>query len=161
MKPLVNIAFQGGSHGHFLKYILDRYSSLTPNITQLPFEQDGTSHKELQYSGKFEIYHPIPFDKPIWKDPDLPHVLITIDKEDVVFIERWVNIRANGFNLDMHNLLFTEIKKLKNVKFVMSNAKVDFVMTNFKEYNCEDIIARRSINSKKPESTTTEIIIYN
>lgn len=100
MKPLVNIAFQGGSHGHFLKYILDRYSSLTPNITQLPFEQDGTSHKELQYSGKFEIYHPIPFDKPIWKDPDLPHVLITIDKEDVVFIERWVNIRANGFNLD-------------------------------------------------------------
>jgi DNA adenine methylase len=96
--------------------------------------------------------------------------LKNVEEEDFVYLDppyapenkdSFVNYLANGFNLDMHNLLFTEIKKLKNVKFVMSNAKVDFVMTNFKEYNCEDIIARRSINSKKPESTTTEIIIYN
>ena len=32
---------------------------------------------------------------------------------------------------------------------------------NFKDYNCEDIIARRAINSKKPGSTTTEVIISN
>ena len=32
---------------------------------------------------------------------------------------------------------------------------------NFKEYQCDDIIARRAINSKKPGSTTTEVIIYN
>ena len=96
--------------------------------------------------------------------------LKNVEEEDFVYLDppyapenkdSFVNYLANGFNLDAHNLLFTEIKKLKNVKFVMSNAKVDFVMTNFKEYNCEDIIARRSINSKKPQSTTTEIIIYN
>ena len=43
----------------------------------------------------------------------------------------------------------------------MSNAKVDLVMNHFKEYNYEDIKARRAINSKKPGSITTEVIIYN
>ena len=73
----------------------------------------------------------------------------------------FVGYVADGFNLDSHKLLFREIKKLGNTKFVMSNAKVDLVTENFKGYNCEDIIARRAINSKKPGSTTTEVIIYN
>lgn len=72
----------------------------------------------------------------------------------------FVGYVANGFNLEMHKKLFSEIKKLENVKFVMSNAKVELVTENFKDYNCEDIKARRAINSKKPESTTTEVIIY-
>ena len=73
----------------------------------------------------------------------------------------FVGYVADGFNLETHNLLFDEIKKLENIKFVMSNAKVDLVTDKFKEYNCVDIIARRAINSKKPGSTTTEVIIYN
>ena len=73
----------------------------------------------------------------------------------------FVGYVADGFNLEMHKLLFDEIKKLGKIKFVMSNAKVDLVTENFKEYKCEDIIARRAINSKKPGSTTTEVIIYN
>ena len=67
----------------------------------------------------------------------------------------------NGFNLDMHKSLFNEIKKLSKIKFIMSNSNVDFVTDNFKEYNCEHITARRCINSIKPGSTTTELIIYN
>ena len=73
----------------------------------------------------------------------------------------FVGYVAGGFNLETHKLLFSEIKKLGKIKFVMSNAKVELVTDNFKEYNCEDIIARRAINSKKPGSTTTEVIIYN
>ena len=73
----------------------------------------------------------------------------------------FVKYVADGFNLETHKLLFTEIKKLKNSKFVMSNAKVDLVTEYFKEYNYDNIIARRAINSKKPGSTTTEVIIYN
>ena len=65
----------------------------------------------------------------------------------------FVGYVADGFNLETHKLLFNEIKKLKNIKFVMSNAKVDLVTDNFKEYNCDDIIARRAINSKKPGET--------
>ena len=43
----------------------------------------------------------------------------------------------------------------------MSNAKVELVMTHFAAYKSEDIEARRAINSKKPGSKTTEVIIYN
>ena len=73
----------------------------------------------------------------------------------------FVNYVADGFNIEKHILLFNEIKRHKNIKFVMSNAKVDLVMDYFKEYNCQEIQARRAINAKKPGSTTTEVIIYN
>ena len=73
----------------------------------------------------------------------------------------FVNYVADGFNIEKHILLFNEIKRHKNIKFVMSNAKVDLVMDNFKEYNCQEIQARRAINAKKPGSTATEVIIHN
>ena len=73
----------------------------------------------------------------------------------------FVKYVSEGFNIETHQILFDNIKKMKNVKFIMSNAKVDLVTDNFKEYNCNDIIARRAINSKKPQSKTTEVIIYN
>ena len=43
----------------------------------------------------------------------------------------------------------------------MSNAKVDLIIENFKEYNIEETKARRAINSKNPGASTTEVIIYN
>ena len=63
----------------------------------------------------------------------------------------------------MHNTLFDEILKLdkKKVKFVLSNSSVELVLNKFKDYNCETLIARRAINSKNPESTTNEVLIYN
>jgi DNA adenine methylase len=73
----------------------------------------------------------------------------------------FVGYNAGGFDLDAHKRLFDSIKKMSGVKFVMSNAKVDLVIDNFKDYNSEDIKARRAINSKNPGSTTTEVIIYN
>tara|TARA_B000000565_G_C23778311_1_gene374900 strand:+ start:888 stop:1784 length:897 start_codon:yes stop_codon:yes gene_type:complete len=73
----------------------------------------------------------------------------------------FVGYVSDGFSLETHKLLFTEIKKLKNIKFVLSNAKVDLVTSSFKDYKSIDISARRAINSKKPESKTTEVIIFN
>jgi DNA adenine methylase len=101
---------------------------------------------------------------------DFSSSIKNVKKGDFVYLDppyapendkSFVGYVADGFGLKMHNSLFDSIKKLKNVKFVMSNAKVELVTDNFKEYNCEDIIARRAINSKKPGSTTTEVIIYN
>ena len=43
----------------------------------------------------------------------------------------------------------------------MSNSNVDLVKDNFKDCNCDIIEAKRRINSKKPESKTEEVIIYN
>lgn len=75
----------------------------------------------------------------------------------------FVGYVADGFDIDKHNLLFEEINKLgqKKVKFVMSNSHVKMVLDNFQNYNIDNIVARRAINSKNPESTTTEVIIYN
>ena len=72
----------------------------------------------------------------------------------------FVGYNKDGFSEEKHKQLFAEIKKLKS-KFLLSNAKVDLVINNFKEYNCEDIIVRRAVNSKNPGSKTIEVIIYN
>lgn len=73
----------------------------------------------------------------------------------------FVGYVGEGFNLEMHKKLFNEIKKLEKIKFLMSNAKVKLVIENFKEYNSEDIRARRAINSKNPGSKTIEVLINN
>tara|TARA_Y100001970_G_C14239905_1_gene864245 strand:+ start:697 stop:1587 length:891 start_codon:yes stop_codon:yes gene_type:complete len=73
----------------------------------------------------------------------------------------FVGYTKDGFGIDIHKKLFEEIKKLKNIKFVMSNSCVKLVLDNFKEYNIEKIVARRAINSKNPEATAKEVVIYN
>lgn len=73
----------------------------------------------------------------------------------------FVGYVQDGFDLKTHLLLFEEIKKLNDgVRFLMSNAKVDLVTDNFKEYDTEDILVRRSIHCKKPQTTTMEILIF-
>ena len=42
---------------------------------------------------------------------------------------------------------------------MLSNAKVDMVTNTFSDYNIKDVKARRAINSKNPESTTTEVLV--
>jgi DNA adenine methylase len=75
----------------------------------------------------------------------------------------FVGYTTDGFNLECHNKLFELITKFNSndIKFSMSNSKVDLVMNYFKDYNIIEIEARRAINSKNPESKTIEVIISN
>jgi DNA adenine methylase len=75
----------------------------------------------------------------------------------------FVGYVTGGFGLNMHKSLFDEILNLseKKAKFLMSNSKVDLVLEKFKDYNIENVIARRAINSKNPGSSTTEVLISN
>ena len=76
----------------------------------------------------------------------------------------FVGYTSEGFNLAAHQQLFGEIQKIKNknIQFVMSNAKVKLVMDAFGDScRCDEVVARRAINSKNPGATTTEIIVYN
>lgn len=73
----------------------------------------------------------------------------------------FVDYNSSGFNIEKHNKLFEIIKKQKNIKFCMSNANVKLVYDSFKDYTMNTIQCKRSINSKKPQSTTTELIITN
>ena len=103
---------------------------------------------------------------------DFTNSIKKIKKGDYVYLDppyapenekSFVGYTANGFDLVAHKTLFTKIIKLneKGVKFTMSNAKVDLVLDYFQEYNCEEILARRAINSRNPASTTTELLISN
>jgi DNA adenine methylase len=95
-----------------------------------------------------------------------------IKKGDFVYLDppyapenkkSFVGYTKGGFNLETHKKLFEDIKELskKQIKFAMSNAKVELVLVAFKDFNYIEVIARRAINSKKPGSKTTEVIIYN
>ena len=95
--------------------------------------------------------------------------LKSIDSGDFVYLDppyapensnSFVGYVSDGFTLDMHKELFDMTKKC-GAKFLMSNAKTDLVLDAFKGFTCTDIVARRAINSKNPESVATEILIYN
>ena len=76
----------------------------------------------------------------------------------------FVGYTKDGFNLETHKKLFTMIKSLdKKIKILMSNAKVELVLSYFKThpYNIQNVKAKRAIHSKKPNTTTTEIMIWN
>tara|TARA_Y100000816_G_scaffold291870_1_gene284737 strand:- start:78 stop:968 length:891 start_codon:yes stop_codon:yes gene_type:complete len=70
----------------------------------------------------------------------------------------FVGYVEGGFDLNKHIKLFDEVKKMSGL-FVMSNANVPMVNEAFVGYHFEEVVARRAINSKKPGSKTTEVII--
>ena len=55
--PLLNIVFKGGTFGNFLRFFLDKFSQLTPEIPEHPVTNLGTSHKKISYSNKIKRQH--------------------------------------------------------------------------------------------------------
>ena len=97
--------------------------------------------------------------------------LETVGQDDFVYLDppyvpedesSFVKYTKEGFSKELHEELFSKVKKMEN-KFLMSNSKVDLVTNAFleEEYNVDTIECRRAINSKNPESTTQEVLIYN
>jgi len=75
----------------------------------------------------------------------------------------FVGYTKDGFNKELHEKLFEETKNLdkRGVKFLMSNSNQKLVRDSLKDFKCEEIVARRAINSKNPSSKTKEVLIYN
>jgi len=97
-----------------------------------------------------------------------------VDNNDFIYLDppyapetttSFVGYTNNGFNINNHKELFNLLHKLtnKNIKFILSNSDVLLVRENFtnNKYNIESILCKRTINSKKPSSTTNEVIIMN
>ena len=72
----------------------------------------------------------------------------------------FVSYSKDGFTKEKHDKLFDMCNKL-NCKFLMSNSNTDMVRNNLKKFNINEILARRAINSKNPNATTTELLIKN
>jgi DNA adenine methylase len=93
----------------------------------------------------------------------------TIKKHDFIYADppyvpenakSFVGYTSDGFNLAKHKILFDLCKKHN---FVMSNSDTDLVKNSFSNpiYTIEIISCKRSINSKKPNSKTNEVLISN
>lgn len=98
--------------------------------------------------------------------------LSKVSKEDFIYLDppyvpenpqSFVKYTVDGFNLETHLKLFKKLKELhqKKIKFVLSNSNVDLVLKTFSKFSIKHLQARRAINSKKPGSSTTEVLIYN
>ena len=72
----------------------------------------------------------------------------------------FVGYNYDGFDEDCHIKLFDLTKKLP-CNFLMSNSEVDLVSSHFHDslFDVKVIQCKRSINSKKPGSTTNELLI--
>ena len=85
-------------HHNFLRYVLDSCSALTPEISQLPFTNTGTSHMELNYSDVFKVIGPKP-DKRICDTEQGPFILCVAD--DPLYYERASMSREGDKNNDL------------------------------------------------------------
>ena len=141
-----------------------------PNGFNVPY---GHYKKTPSMITKEELYNISELIKNvIFKCCDFDVSLLNVNRGDLMYLDppyapenskSFVGYTTDGFSIEMHNKLFKKIieKEKSGIAFILSNSKVDMVIKYFKDYEIEDVIARRAINSKNPESKTTEVIIYN
>ena len=147
MGNLINIAFIGGTHGAFLRHLIDKYSSKTPPITNLPFTDNGTSHNS-DHSGLVEAYHPSAIG---WKNKQEPHVIIKFDKEDISYIVRLIYSRAADVNIDWNKDYISlpdvwyewidkiKLEKLYGHKLNKDDAVPKFIFRDFFKFSFLDL----------------------
>jgi len=77
----------------------------------------------------------------------------------------FISYTKDGFGIEQHVKLFELCNNLRdeNKKMMMSNADVNLVRHHFSidKFNINDILCKRAINSKNPESKAKELIIKN
>jgi DNA adenine methylase len=77
----------------------------------------------------------------------------------------FVQYTKHGFDIKKHEELFGIIRSMtdKKVKVLMSNSDVKLVRDSFVNaaYSIDTLCCKRAINSKKPQSTTNEVLIKN
>lgn len=105
----------------------------------------------------------------IFEVKDFSDSIKNAKKNDFVYLDppyapkkddSFVGYVKEGFGLENHKKLFKIVKSLE-CKFLFHNAKVDLIEKEFAEYNIEELLCRRAINSKNPGSKAMEVIIQN
>lgn len=123
--PHIYILNSAGCHGHYLTYLIDRLSVDTPSITELPFNNLGNSHLNLEYSGYARFLHVFQYQDKNLKESNIIKIIYP---NDILYYERVAMSRAGDANRDLHNLhldisfmetynkeFYQKIKKLYNV----------------------------------------------
>jgi DNA adenine methylase len=108
----------------------------------------------------------------IFNSYDFELALINVQDNDFIYFDppyapetttSFVGYTDKGFLLNKHMKLFEMINYLnkRKIKFILSNADVTLVKDNFKDYEIISIECKRSINAKKPNAKTNELLIKN
>lgn len=114
---VLNVVFQGGTFGHFLKFFLDKFSKQSNDITQTPFNDIGNSHNksEIEYSGLIQRYHPS-FINDNKNEKDLPVCLIMpTTKKHYLFLKKAQWFKAGDRRISPDDLWSKPIGDLRTI----------------------------------------------
>lgn len=100
MKPHIYIFNSAGCHGHYLMYLIDRFSNKTPTINQLPFNHLGNSHNDIGYSGF--VQHVAPREQR--KQLTNSNIVKIIFTNDILYQERAAMNRAGDADRDLNTI---------------------------------------------------------
>jgi len=119
---LLNIIFEPGTFGHFIKFFLDKFSQLTPDIEGDPFTDIGTSHnKNIKYSHQIQAYHSF-FINDNKEETNLPVcVIIPNTEKDFLYIKTTQWFRAGDSKILSDDLWGKKISENKN-SFLLKDA---------------------------------------
>jgi hypothetical protein len=100
-----------GCHGHYLTYLIDRLSNRTPKIGQLPFNNIGNSHNNINYSGLVKFIDSSEHEEnKSLKDTNIIKILYS---NDILYYERVAMARACDADRDIANI-HSDISFLKS-----------------------------------------------
>jgi hypothetical protein len=112
---LLNIVFQAGTFGNFLKFFLDKFSNHSPDMPGDPFTKTGTSHEipRKVYSGLIQRYH-ASFINDNEGNSDLPICLILpSSKKHFLYLKKAQWYRSNDSGLSPDDLWQKTIREIK------------------------------------------------
>ena len=95
-----------------------------------------------------------------------------LTKSDFIYIDSpyypidkksFTRYTENDFGMTQHDELRQLCEKIdkKKCTFLLSNSCVEWTIENYKPWNMEEIMCKRSIHSKKPSTTALEILVSN
>jgi hypothetical protein len=115
---ILNIVFQGGTFGNFLKYFLDKFSKHSPDIYSEPFTEIGTSHNidSRNFSGLIQRYHPSFIDNNK-NETDLPVCLILPkSKKHYLYLKKAQWFRGGDRKMSPDHLWSTAVGELPDLQ---------------------------------------------
>lgn len=104
--PKIYVFNSPGCHGHYLTYLIDRFSKQSPEIKKLPFNELGNSHAEVEYSGFAKFIHVTEKYKQNLIKQNLikQNIIKIIYPNDILYFERVAMNRAGDANYDLNKL---------------------------------------------------------
>ena len=111
---LLNIVFHGGTFGNFLRFFLEKFSKITPDVEFTPFTDIGTSHNTKYYSGMIQRYHSSFINDNVG-EVNLPICVILPNTEkDFLYLKKAQWFRAGDHKLLPDHLWNKKILENKN-----------------------------------------------